>query len=200
MRFKVPANVLPASNDPVRTKLLTDDGLLDFQAWFVGQRCKPRVRGVRYVGAESAAAAPGVIEAIHRADAILFAPSNPLLSIEPIMAITPIRDAIRHSSAARIGVSPLINGKAVKGPLAQMLDDIRLPGGASGVAARYKGLLDAFVVDESDCDDRKKIEESGLKTLSADILMRNPSDATRLAREVLNYAVGFAKAPGGGST
>ncbi|MGV6873586.1 2-phospho-L-lactate transferase [Pseudochelatococcus sp. B33] len=198
VRLKVPARILPATDDLLRTKLLTDEGLFDFQAWFVGHRCKPRVREVRYVGADIAVAGSAALESIRSADLIVFAPSNPLLSIEPILAVKAIRDAVRQSRVPRIGISPLINGKAVKGPLAQLLADLGQPGGASGVAARYGGLLDGFVVDRGDTADIDAIRSDGLSVLGTDIMMRDPADAERLAREVLDFAAGLRPISDGG--
>lgn len=198
-RFQIPARILPASDDPIRTKLLTDEGLLDFQTWFVAQRCKPTVHQVRYVGAEAAVAAPGVLDAINTADVIVFAPSNPLLSIQPILAIDAIREAVARSRAPRVGVSPLINGKAVKGPLVKMLEDLRQPSGASGIAIRYTSLIDGFVIDEGDESDIAAVRASGLSAVGTDIMMRNPTDAERLARDVLSFAVKLQAAKDGGS-
>lgn len=191
LRFKVPARIVPATNDPLRTKLATDDGPLDFQAWFVGARCQPRVREVRYVGAETAVPCREAIEAIENAALIIFAPSNPLLSLEPILAIEDIRNSLQRSRVPRIGVSPLINGKAVKGPLAKLLTDLEQTGGAAGVASRYRGLLDGFVVDRSDIDDIASIRLGGMAALGTDIMMRDADDATRLALEIMRFAGEF---------
>lgn len=187
-RLGASARVLPATDDPLRTRLRTDEGWMDFQPWFVGRRCEPRVAELRYVGAEEARPSTAALAAIEAAELILFAPSNPLLSIEPILAIAGIREALARSAAPRVGVSPLIGGKAVKGPLARLMSDLGLPGGAAGAAARYGGLLDGFTVDAGDADDARALEREGLRVCSTDILMRDPADAERLAREVLAFA------------
>src|SRR5690606_2585039 len=119
---------------------------------------------------------------------IVFAPSNPLLSLEPILAIQDIRNALRGSLVPRVGISPLINGKAVKGPLTKLLTDLGQAGGAAGVASRYRGLLDGFVVARSDLDDIASIRSGGMAALGTDIMMRDADDATRLALEVLRFA------------
>lgn len=181
------ARVLPATDDPVKTKLKTADGWMDFQPWFVGARCEPRVSELWYEGAELASVTAQVLDAIGAADAIIIAPSNPLLSVEPILAIGGIADAVRAGSAPVIGVSPLIGGKAVKGPLGRLLVDLGLPGGAHGVAQRYAGLIDSFIVDAADNDDAAGIRADGAAVLQTDILMRDPADAERLAREVLDF-------------
>jgi LPPG:FO 2-phospho-L-lactate transferase len=187
-RFGIAARILPATDDPVRTRLMTQKGLLDFQNWFVGERCQPAVREIRYAGAEDAAASPQALAAISDADLIVFAPSNPLLSLEPLLSVKALRDAVAASHAPRIGVSPLIGGKAVKGPLDKLLADLGQPGGAAGVAARYKGLLDGFLVDSGDVNDIVAIEAGGIKVHATDILMRDPAGAERLARELIGFA------------
>lgn len=193
-RFGVKARILPATDDPLRTKLITEKGLLDFQNWFVGERCQPAVREIRYVGAEAAAASPAALTAIKDADLIVFAPSNPLLSLEPILSVRALRETVAASRAPRIGVSPLIGGKAVKGPLDKLLADLGQPAGAAGVAARYKGLIDGFLVDSGDVDDIVAIEADDVKVHATDILMRDPAGAERLARELLGFAAGLGVA------
>ncbi|MBX3577491.1 MAG: 2-phospho-L-lactate transferase [Rhizobiaceae bacterium] len=195
-RFGARAVVLPATDDPVRTKLKTEQGWMDFQRWFVGARCAPRVEALRYEGAERATASPAAIAALHDADAILVAPSNPLLSIEPILAVPGIADALRRAKVPVVGVSPLIAGKAVKGPLARLLEDIGLPGGAAGIAARYRGLIDGFAVDRNDMADIAAIRTDGVAVLPADIIMPDPAGAERLAREVLAFVPTVAKIAG----
>ncbi len=187
-RFGIKARILPATDDPVRTRLMTEKGLLDFQNWFVGERCQPTVREISYAGAEEAAASPRALAAIREADLIVFAPSNPLLSLEPLLSAKALREAVATSHAPRIGVSPLIGGKAVKGPLDKLLADLGQPGGAAGVAARYKGLIDGFLVDSGDVNDIAAIEADGISVHATDILMRDPAGAERLARELIGFA------------
>lgn len=193
MRLNVPSSILPATDDLLRTKLMTQEGLLDFQTWFVGRRCEPRVQEVRYAGADTATAGADVLRAIDEADLIVFAPSNPMLSVEPILCVRALRDAIEASRAPRVGVSPLIAGKAVKGPLARLLVDLGQPGGAAGVAARYRGLLDGFVIDAADTRDLEAIQHDGMAVLGTDIMMRDGVDAERLAREVLDFAAALPR-------
>lgn len=187
-RLGARAAVLPASDDRLRTKLLTQEGWMDFQPWFVGRRCEPPVRALRYDGADSAAASPAALAAIAAADLIVFAPSNPLLSIEPILAIAGLRQAIATARVPRIGVSPLIGGKAVKGPLARMMTGLGLGTSAAGVAERYHGLIDGFVLDAADAHESESLLASGLSVLATDILMRDPADAQRLGAELLAWA------------
>jgi LPPG:FO 2-phospho-L-lactate transferase len=187
-RFGIKARILPATDDPVRTRLMTEKGLLDFQNWFVGERCQPAVREISYAGAEEAAASPQALAAIREADLIVFAPSNPLLSLEPLLSVKALREAVAASHAPRVGVSPLIGGKAVKGPLDKLLADLGQPGGAAGVAARYEGLIDGFLVDSGDVNDIAAIEADGIRVHATDILMRDPAGAERLARELIGFA------------
>lgn len=193
-RLGASARVLPATDGPLMTKLLTNEGWMDFQPWFVGRRCEPRVRELRYEGAAAAASNPAVIAAIAEAEAIIFAPSNPLLSIEPILAIPGLREALAKVRVPRVGISPLIGGKAVKGPLARLMADLGLESTASGAARRYAGLLDGFVVDSGDAADIAAIRADGLSALATDIMMRDPDDAARLAGEVMRFVADISPA------
>jgi LPPG:FO 2-phospho-L-lactate transferase len=186
-RFGASARVLPATNDPLRTRLLTEQGWMDFQPWFVGARCAPAVKALAYEGAAEAAASPQAVAAIMEADAIVIAPSNPLLSIDPILAIRGIREAVENAAVPVVGVSPLIGGKAVKGPLARLIKDLNLEVGTSGVAARYGGLLDGFAIHREDEADIAAVEASGIAVLATDILMPGPDAAERLARELMAF-------------
>ena len=154
----VPARVLPATDDRLRTWIETAAGSFPFQHWFVARGHRDEVDGLRFEGSERAAPAPGVIEAIEAADLLLVAPSNPYVSIWPILAVQGIRDALAARAAPCIAVSPLIGGRAVKGPADRML--ARLTGGTSPrhVASCYEGLIDALVVDEADADDLEGLQ------------------------------------------
>ena len=149
----VEARLLPATDAPLRTWIDTPAGSFPFQEWFVARGHRDDVDGVRFVGAESAAPAPGVLEAIDAADALVIAPSNPYVSVAPILAVAGVRAALEHRRVPCVAVSPLIGGRAVKGPADRML--ARLAGGTSPrhVTSCYKGLIDAIVVDEADADD-----------------------------------------------
>lgn len=190
-RFGARAKILPATDDKLRTKLNTDEGWMDFQPWFVGKRCAPKVSELRYEGADIARPSSQALAAIAAADLIVFAPSNPLLSIEPILAVTGLTDAVARSRAPCVGVSPLIGGKAVKGPLARLMQDLGLEATSRAVAGRYAGLLDGFVVDTGDTEDAEALRKAGLSVASMDILMGGPEGAERLAREVLEFAAGL---------
>jgi LPPG:FO 2-phospho-L-lactate transferase len=149
----VATTLVPATDDRLRTWIATAAGEFPFQEWFVSRAHRDDVDGLRFEGAESARPAPGVLDALERADLLLLAPSNPYVSIAPILAVAPIREALAARTVPCVAVSPLIAGRAVKGPADRML--ARLAGGTSPrqVASCYEGLIDALVVDEADADD-----------------------------------------------
>jgi LPPG:FO 2-phospho-L-lactate transferase len=178
----VRTHLRPATDDRLRTWISTLEGSMPFQVWFVARGHRDEVHGLRFYGAEAAQPAPGTIEALAHADAILIAPSNPHVSIWPILAVEPIRDALRSRRAPCIAVSPLIGGRAVKGPADRMLD--RLAGGTSPahVARCYEGLIDALVVDEADADDLDNLDVRPVVTRT---LMTDADARRRLAEVVL---------------
>jgi LPPG:FO 2-phospho-L-lactate transferase len=163
------ATLLPATDDPVRTFVETPAGTFAFQTWFVARRHQDEVDAVHYAGAPEARPAPGVVEAIEGADVILLAPSNPYVSIGPILAVAEIRAALERRTVPCVAVSPLIGGRAVKGPADRML--ARLAGGTTPahVAACYPGLIDALVVDESDAPVDTDVRVVVTQTLMTDL-------------------------------
>jgi LPPG:FO 2-phospho-L-lactate transferase len=175
--------LLPATDDPLRTWLATPAGDFPFQEWFVARRHEDEVDAVRFEGAQDARPAPGVVEALNEADLIAFAPSNPYLSIGPILAVDGIREAIERRCVPAVAVSPLIGGKAVRGPADRMLR--RLAGGTRPrqVTDCYKGLVDALVIDEADAD-----EEAGIRTIVTRTLMTDADGRRRVAEAVLETA------------
>ncbi len=146
--LEVGVRLLPATDDRLRTKIQTADGELDFQEWFVRRRHADRVDGVRFEGAEESRPAPGVVEAIAEADVVVIAPSNPFVSIRPILAVPGIEEALREKRVAAI--SPLVGGKALRGPLAEMMASLGHEPGAAGVRALYGDLVSVFVLDRED--------------------------------------------------
>ena len=183
------ARLLPATDDPVRTFIETPAGTFPFQTWFVARGHRDEVDAVHYAGAPDAAPAPGVLEALDEADVILIAPSNPYVSIGPILAVDEIHAAIENRRVPCIAVSPLIDGRAVKGPADRML--ARLAGGTSPahVAGCYEGLIDILVVDEAD---RLDSAVPGLRgTVVTQTLMTDASAARRLATAVVHAAGTF---------
>jgi len=179
------AALMPASDDPVRTFLETPAGTFPFQTWFVARGHRDEVDAVHYAGAAEAAAAPGVLEALADADVIVIAPSNPYVSIGPILAVDEIRRALEGRSAPCVAISPLIGGRAVKGPADRML--ARLAGGTApvNVAACYEGLIDVLVVDAADARDAFPAPP---RLVVAQTLMSDPDAARRLAAAALDAA------------
>lgn len=168
----IAARILPATDDRLRTWVETDEGELPFQEWFVHRRHEPEVLGVRCEGVETARAAPGVLEALADADLIAIAPSNPFVSIGPVLAVKEIRGAIANRHVPAVAVSPLIGGKAVKGPADRMLNRLAGGTGPAQVADCYKGLIDALVYDEADGDVELDVRPIVTTTLMADAASR----------------------------
>jgi LPPG:FO 2-phospho-L-lactate transferase len=175
--------LLPATDHPVRTHVMTPDGTFSFQEWFVGRRHADEVDAVSYDGAASAAPAPGVVEAIRDADALVLAPSNPYVSLGPILAVAAIREAVAGRRARCIAVSPIVGGRAVKGPLDRMLT--RMAGGTTPahVAGCYPGLVDALVIDGADAP-----ADADVPLVVTQTLMTDREGAVRLAQVVLGAA------------
>jgi LPPG:FO 2-phospho-L-lactate transferase len=183
-RLGVAVRVLPMSDDAVRTRLHTSEGWLDFQDYFVRRRCAPQVHKLAYEGAATARAHPDVLAALRdpRLRAVVICPSNPHLSIEPILAVPGLRAAVARCHAPVVAVSPIIAGRAVKGPTAKMMAELGLTVSAAAVARRYADLLDGYVVDHADAGDAGGL---GIPVTVAHTLMRTLEDRERLAREVL---------------
>lgn len=181
----VRATVLPMTDDHVATRIVTADGrTLEFQEYFVKERCKPEVREVRFAGITDASPAPGVIAAIERSERVVLCPSNPLLSIGPILALEGVRDALRAHPCV-VAVSPIIQGAALKGPAARILESTGHRSSASSVALMYEDFIDVFVVDRRDDEEAAKVEAAGIATLVTDTVMSGLSASERLARAVL---------------
>jgi LPPG:FO 2-phospho-L-lactate transferase len=183
----IAARVLPMSDDPVRTRVLTPAGWLDFQDYFVRQQCQPAVREFMFSGAESARPQPEALAALQRPDlrAIVICPSNPFVSIEPILAVPGMRAALQQATAPVVGVTPIVGGKAIKGPAAKMLTELGLDVSPGAVARRYAGLIDAFVVERTD-----PVPEPlpGVTFVQTATLMSSVEDRLELARAVLRAA------------
>jgi LPPG:FO 2-phospho-L-lactate transferase len=181
--FGLEPALLPATDDRLRTWLATPAGEFPFQEWFVGRQHRDEVDGVRFEGAEHARPAPGVLDALADADLIAIAPSNPFVSIGPILAVASIREALEQRRAPAVAVSPLIGGKAVRGPADRMLTRLAGGTGPKQVTDCYKGLIDALVIDEADAD-----EDAGIPTIVARTLMTDADARRRLADAVLETA------------
>jgi LPPG:FO 2-phospho-L-lactate transferase len=184
----VRAAILPMTDEPVRTKVRTDDGWLDFQDYFVRLRQAPDVREVRFDGIEAARPTPEVLEALETATAIVIAPSNPIVSVAPILMVPGMTDALataRARGAPIVAVSGIVGGKALKGPADRMLASLGLEPTALGVARGYAGLIDAFVVDTVDASHAPAIEALGVRAVVTDTIMTDDGSRARLASEVL---------------
>ena len=186
--FGVEAALLPATDDRLRTWIDTPDGSFPFQEWFVARRHRDEVDRVRFEGEDAARPAPGVVEAIEQAELIVICPSNPFISIWPILAVEEIRAAVETRRVPSIAVSPLVGGRAIKGPADRMLQ--RLAGGTEPVrvATCYSGVVDALVFDESEADGAAAVEREGVRAVTTPTLMHDEAAATALAETVLASA------------
>ncbi len=181
----VDVRLLPATDDPLRTKIATAAGELDFQTWFVGRRHADEVLGVRYDGAEAARPAPGVLEAIGAAETVFIAPSNPFVSIGPILAVPGVAQAVSEHGRV-VAISPIVGGAALRGPLAGMLASLGHEVSAAGVARLYAGLASAFVLDPEDAALAPEIDALGLRAIVAPIVMADPATRADVGRAILD--------------
>ena len=177
----IASRVLPMTDMPVPTRVQTDEGVLDFQDYFVRRKCAPCVRGFVFESVEQAQPAPGVLEAIASAGAVVICPSNPLISIGPILAVPGVRAALRACTAPVLAVTPIIAGQAVKGPTAEMFAQLKMEVSARSVAALYQDILDVFVLDEADRDLAGRISSLGVEVIPAPTLMQSPESKAALA-------------------
>jgi LPPG:FO 2-phospho-L-lactate transferase len=185
-KWEIGITVLPASDDRVPTWVYTVEGEMTFQEYFVHQHCRPVVKEFRFEGKERVRPAPGVLESLHEADTIIFCPSNPWVSIDPILAIPDIQQAVKANAV--IAVSPIIGGEAVKGPAAKMYAELGIEPSALAVARHYQDLLDGFVFDRIDVDEFEAISRLGIRPYSTNTLMHTPADRRRLAEEVVEFS------------
>lgn len=186
------ARILPMCDEPVATVLDTREGPMEFQVYFVRRGQKDDVRGVELRGLEDARITESVAEALGGADLILLCPSNPIVSIGPVLAVPGMRKALEASSAPKVAVSPIIGGRALKGPADRMLSSLGHESSATGVARIYEGLIDAMVVDLVDTGERAGIEALGMQVLETEAVMLDAEDRTRLARETLDFGAKLA--------
>ncbi len=182
----VESQLLPMCDEPVATVLKTPEGLLEFQEYFVRRGQRDEVLGVELRGIDNARMPAAVSEEISRAEAIIFCPSNPVVSIGPILAVPGMRELLATSPAPKVAVSPIVGGRALKGPADRMLRSLGHEVSASGVARMYEGIVDGFVVDRLDGEEEAEISALGMRILTTDAVMRDRPDRERLAREVLN--------------
>ena len=190
-RFGIAAAILPMSDEPVSTRVATDQGELGFQDYFVRRQCQPSVRALHFAGAAAARPSPGAAAALSARNlaAIVICPSNPWLSIDPLRALPGMRELLRASGVPVIAVSPLVGGKAVKGPTAKIMVELGLPVTPAAVARHYAGWIDGLVLDVRD---QAYADEIQLPTLVCDTLMQTLADRERLAGATLEFAATVA--------
>jgi LPPG:FO 2-phospho-L-lactate transferase len=186
-RFGIHAAVVPMSDSAVHTRVVTDEGELSFQDYFVRRRCEPRVRALQFAGAASAAPCARAVAALSSAAtaAIVICPSNPYLSVDPMLAVPGLAELLRHSSAPVIAVTPLVAGRALKGPTAKIMAELGVPPHPMAVAEHYRGLIDGFVLDERDA---AFAAEFRCPLHVTDTVMTTLAAREQLAREVLGFA------------
>jgi LPPG:FO 2-phospho-L-lactate transferase len=190
--FGIVSRVVPMTNDLVRTMVVTDEGTLDFQHYFVQRRCEPVVKAIAYAGAADAQLVPIIQEAAQdpSLQAIVICPSNPWLSIGPFLEIPGWRELLREASVPVIAVSPLVNGQAVKGPTTKIMTELQLEQSSATIARFYEGIIDGLVIDRSEAQLAPQIH---VATHVTGTLMKTAADKQRLAREVLDFARSFSK-------
>lgn len=186
----VTARILPASDDPLRTQVLTDDGAVSFQEYFVELGCEPEVRGFQYAGADQARISDELLDALYSKDleAVVICPSNPYHSIRPILQVNGMKELLRRCVAPVVAVTPIIGGSALKGSAAKMMRELGRDVSARSVAMEYLGTIDGFVIDEVDAELAEGIRASGIQVTSARTIMRTVDDRIALAQTVLDFA------------
>ena len=184
-RLGVEHSILPMSDDPVRTRVLTPHGPLAFQHYFVRDRCAPKAIGFEFAGADAASANPAI--PFDSVTAIVICPSNPFVSVDPILAVNGMRDALLATGAPIVAVSPIVGGRAIKGPTAKMMRELGIPVTTVEVAKHYAGLVSHFVVDEVDACARTKVAALGMETVTLQTVMSSTDHRVQLARAVLEF-------------
>ncbi len=187
-RLGLGLRILPMSDDPIATHIQTPAGLLHFQEYMVKRRTIDEVQDVVFVGAQEAKPAPGVLDALKKADAILLAPSNPIVSIGSILSVPGIHDVLHEASGQVVAVSPIVGGSPIKGPADKLMSGLKLAVSAVGVARRYRDFLDVMVIDEQDKHLVDAIEDLGIPTVVTDTIMRDSATKKALAQTVLQAA------------
>ncbi len=189
-QLAIAAHIVPMTDGRLRTMLQTEDGLLEFQDYFVRRAAQPRVSGVVYDGAGSAEGSPAALEALACPDleAVLLTPSNPYLSIDPILAISDIRSAIKALDAPVIAVSPIVGGRAIKGPTAKIMNELGADVSPVEVARHYRDIVDGIIIDQADTDCMEQIAAMDVAVISAQTVMRSMTDKIELAGIAIEFA------------
>jgi LPPG:FO 2-phospho-L-lactate transferase len=185
----IQATILPMTDDRFRTLVETDEGMLEFQEYFVYRQWQPVIKGIHFDNAEMARATPQMITALQQADAIIIAPSNPFVSVDPILGVTkiPYGDALRGRDLPIAAVSPIVGGQAIKGPAAKMFRELGIEPSAFAVARFYRERITHFVLDQLDAAQESAIQSLGMKTLVTNTIMLSVEDRVRLAAEVVEF-------------
>ena len=183
--WNLDVRILPMTDDRVRTRVDTPAGELAMQEWFVRERAEPEVRGIRFAGAATARPAPGVLDALREGEAVLICPSNPVISIGPILAVPGIVDELRARRDRVVAVSPIVGGAPVRGPADRLMGPLGIEVSCVGVARAYAGFCGTLVIDAVDADRAPEVEAAGVRAIVADTMMRSPEIAAALARHAL---------------
>ena len=192
-RLNIAHRLVPMSDQAVSTKVDTDEGRLSFQHYFVRERCEPQVTGFEFEGIETARPSPGfqtaLVDSADNGDGpIVICPSNPFVSVEPMLRLTGVRETLRDSHRPVIAVSPIVGGEALKGPAAKMMSELGIEQSAAGVASYYGDLIDGFVIDTLDAELQASIEQIGIPTIVTNTVMVTLADRIQLAEDVLSFA------------
>lgn len=187
-RLGLHLRLLPMSDQPVQTHIMTPAGLLHFEEYMVKRQCSDPVQDIAFVGVDAAKPAPGVLDALKQAEAILIAPSNPLVSIGSILSVPGIHDVLHEASGMVVAVSPIVGGAPIKGPADRLMSGMHMEVSAVGVARYYRDFLDVMVIDQQDAHLLSAIEDLGIPALATDTIMRDSATRIALARTVLAAA------------
>jgi LPPG:FO 2-phospho-L-lactate transferase len=181
--------LLPMTNDPVRTRVITDNGELPFQHYFVREQCEPSVKGFCFDGIENAVAHPLFLHQLNSKTlgGVIICPSNPFVSIRPILELKHVKQGLMASTGPAVVVSPIVAGEAIKGPTAKMMKEMKMPTSSLAIAHFYRGLIDGIVIDEQDAEHADAIHELGIEVKIAPTVMRSIEDKTNLAEQVLEF-------------
>ncbi len=185
-RLGVAPNIVPMSDDPVRTVVDTDEGRLDFQRYFVGRRCEPRLTAIHFEGATSAKPAPAAVAALQAPDlaGIIICPSNPWLSVDPMLAVPGLRRGLANRTAPCVAVTPLVGGMAIKGPTAKIMAELGHPLDVTSIVAHYRGLIDGFILDQADAAQAPSL---GLPVHVTNTIMRTLDDRVKLGQAAIGH-------------
>ncbi len=178
--------ILPMTNTPFQTHIVTSIGTVHFEEYFVKHQCQPEILGITFEGAKSAVASPEVLDALRGAELVVVCPSNPIVSVGTILSVDGVREALRDTTGRVVGISPIVAGATIKGPADKLMRALGYEASAYGVAKLYADFLDTFVVDVKDAEEAERIERLGVKVLVTNTIMRSLIDKVALAKDVLS--------------